>query len=604
MRKGQKAICLVTVFALLMQSLMAVAEYGPIDPSYPYGSPVHGLFNDQQITVEGAEGTYSINVPEGMQPWNPSVIVMIPDGMDAESFIATDTGKEWLAVSADEGIAVAFAEPANGGTWNDGSRDDYEYIRQMYINMRSKSLSVDHAYTLDKSALGLVGYGTGGTMALRVAADSPTMFAGLAVVNPDPVSGRELKELGEDYCWPWPADKWNGVEESALKASSIEIPAWFIINDGNTIPDEAIEYFVDVDNAVLASPNTFADEVYDSETSIARVWVSTDGKADTVTPYEIWNSFLSEIKRFIGFPGGRLAYAVEFTEENGFYVHQRMVDGFLRRWMTYVPESYTGEEAVPLVIVMHGSSASMYAIAEESRWFDVADEYGFIVNFCQAYMNGRSESSGNIPAAYWHDYATAIDEGGSDDVVYLNYVIESTEEQFNIDPSKLYVTGHSNGAHMTWRLALDNGTILTAIAPVGGVNGTLKEGAEIPYDILMPAYIMMGEYDNGDAYVLADGNTNVRAIRMWNEHNGVNEDNTEIATDGEFTHYIFKNNENIPLMGFVKIAHTPHVYMPEESFDIWKNWFSHYTRGEDGTLYYDGTAVTKDTYVQSDNWLD
>ena len=603
MRKLRFVISLLLIMAAMTSSVFADAEYAPVDPSYPYGSPVHGLFNDQQITVEGAEGSYSINVPEGMQPWNPSVIIMIPDGMEAEEFIATDEGKEWLAVSGDEGIAVAFAEPSEGKEWGTALRDDFEYIRQMYINMRSKSLSVDHAYTLDKSSLGLVGYEEGGSMALLVAADSPTMFSGVAVIDAAPVSSQQLESLGEGYCWPWPADKWNGVEESALKAEDVEIPAWFIANE-TAVPEDAVAYFVAVNDASLSGSNVYADEVYASDSSISRVWVSDGGKASTITATEIWNSFLSEIKRFLGFPGGRLAYAVEFTEENGFYVHERMIDGFLRRWMTYVPDSYTGEEAVPMVIVMHGSSASMYAIAEESRWFDVADEYGFIVNFCQAYMNGRSVSSGNIPAAYWHDYSTAIDEGGSDDVVYLNYVIDSTEKQFNIDSGRLYVTGHSNGAHMTWRLALDNGTILTAIAPVGGVNGTLKEGLTINYDMLMPAYILMGEYDNGDAYALVDGNSNVRAIRMWNEHNGVDENNVTITEDGEFTQYFFRNGEDVPLVGFMKIGSTPHVYMPEESFDIWENWFSHYERGEDGTLYYDGTAVKSDSYVQNNGWLD
>ena len=50
--------------------------------------------------------------------------------------------------------------------------------------------------------------------------------------------------------------------------------------------------------------------------------------------------------------------------------------------MVYVPSTYTGSKKVPLVLVMHGYTASMYAIAEESRWYDVAEQNGFIVVFC------------------------------------------------------------------------------------------------------------------------------------------------------------------------------------------------------------------------------
>ena len=55
---------------------------------------------------------------------------------------------------------------------------------------------------------------------------------------------------------------------------------------------------------------------------------------------------------------------------------------------------------VPLVLVMHGYTASMYAIAEESRWYDVAEENGFIVVFAQGLVR-PADAMGNIPTAMW-----------------------------------------------------------------------------------------------------------------------------------------------------------------------------------------------------------
>mgnify|MGYP002241618654 CR=1 FL=1 len=79
---------------------------------------------------------------------------------------------------------------------------------------------------------------------------------------------------------------------------------------------------------------------------------------------------------------GRVAKAEDFTRR-GFDIHEEWVNGELRRWMVYVPSTYTGSKKVPLVLVMHGYTASMYAIAEESRWYEVAEQNGFIVVFAQ-----------------------------------------------------------------------------------------------------------------------------------------------------------------------------------------------------------------------------
>ena len=53
---------------------------------------------------------------------------------------------------------------------------------------------------------------------------------------------------------------------------------------------------------------------------------------------------------------------------------------------------------------------------------------------------------------------------------------------------------------------------------------------------------------------------------------------------------------------FTTVLGTPHVYLQEESQTIWDDFFSKYSRGEDGTLYYEDKAVTADTYVSADDW--
>lgn len=87
---------------------------------------------------------------------------------------------------------------------------------------------------------------------------------------------------------------------------------------------------------------------------------------------------MSQVQRFVGTPGGRLEWTVVYTNdgETGFFVTEQMVDGKLRRWMTYVPSSYQEDTEVPLVVAVHGYCSSMTEFTGDSRWQDVAEENG------------------------------------------------------------------------------------------------------------------------------------------------------------------------------------------------------------------------------------
>jgi polyhydroxybutyrate depolymerase len=55
-----------------------------------------------------------------------------------------------------------------------------------------------------------------------------------------------------------------------------------------------------------------------------------------------------------------------------------------------------------------------------------------------------------------------------DDVGFLSALIDSMINDYNIDPKRVYVTGISNGAIMSYRLACELSHKITAIAPVDG----------------------------------------------------------------------------------------------------------------------------------------
>lgn len=71
--------------------------------------------------------------------------------------------------------------------------------------------------------------------------------------------------------------------------------------------------------------------------------------------------------------------------------------------------------------------------------------------------------------------------------------------------------------------------------------------------------------------------------------------------DGQFQTITFTNSTGVPLVRFTNVLRTAHIYMPEQPVAVWE-FFSQFSRGEDGTLYYEGEAVTAESHVASDAW--
>ena len=133
-----------------------------------------------------------------------------------------------------------------------------------------------------------------------------------------------------------------------------------------------------------------------------------------------------------------------------------VVDGETRGYQLYRPDD--AEASPALVVVLHPLDGSARQAEGTYGWNDVADAEGFLV----AYPDGRNGSwnaGGGCCGA-------AADED-VDDVGFVDALIDSLVEAENIDPARVYVTGMSNGAMLSYALACETDTV-AAIAPVAG----------------------------------------------------------------------------------------------------------------------------------------
>ncbi len=323
MKKGWKRVGAVVLTAsMLVTAASAAAQYGAVDPNDPYAPPVSGMFHEQKINADGLVGQYSVYIPENFEPCTDGVMILTPDGMTAKSFVESEEGQAWKALSDELGIATVYVEPQDGQTWNldlsDDDRDDQTFLKKVYDTIRSKSQTLDAAFDLDERAFYLVGYEEGGVSAHEFAMAWPAIFAGAASVGGSAVPESAIDTLGDALSYPFAeADSLAGQQENAIPNCDVPVPMWIVESEDEADNSDAVEaYWAAANDAKQTSANSYAQTVYVSEENDRqRVWVTDSAKADEMTPEILYEEFLSKVQRFVGDPEGRLEWTIEHTND-------------------------------------------------------------------------------------------------------------------------------------------------------------------------------------------------------------------------------------------------------------------------------------------------
>jgi polyhydroxybutyrate depolymerase len=140
-------------------------------------------------------------------------------------------------------------------------------------------------------------------------------------------------------------------------------------------------------------------------------------------------------------------------------------DGRTRRYILHVPSGYATSNPGALVLVLHGATQSPTSAETMSRMSDLADKN----NFLAVYPSGTSRNPDDrIPT--WNSGACCgyAMENKINDVGFLSALIDQLRNTYSIDAKRVYVTGISNGAMMSYRLACELSSKIAGIAPVEG----------------------------------------------------------------------------------------------------------------------------------------
>lgn len=146
----------------------------------------------------------------------------------------------------------------------------------------------------------------------------------------------------------------------------------------------------------------------------------------------------------------------------GTYEEEISVGGYAQPFRLHVPAGRA--EPAPVIMQLHGGSSTGAAMDTVSGLSALADTEGFLVVTPEGWPAG-----GSGPQVWNAGACCGPSTGAPDHVAALAAVLDRVAELDPcVDPRRVYVTGHSNGGIMTYRLACELGDRIAAVAVSAG----------------------------------------------------------------------------------------------------------------------------------------
>lgn len=232
-------------------------------------------------------------------------------------------------------------------------------------------------------------------------------------------------------------------------------------------------------------------------------------------------------------------------------------DGILRNYKLYIPATYNGNQAVPLLFNLHGYNSNNEQQEFYGDFRPIADTANFII----CLPNGTPDPNGSL---FWNVgfFASPID-----DVGFLMTLLDTLSAQYNINQARVYSTGMSNGGYMSYSLACSQAHRIAAIASVTGSMTPLQIADCQP---IRPIPVMQ-IHGTSDATVPYAGNSFSipidSLVSYWRNHNACANTpielpiaNINLADNCTATRYLYNDCEDNTSLEFYRIEGGAHTW--------------------------------------------
>ena len=228
-----------------------------------------------------------------------------------------------------------------------------------------------------------------------------------------------------------------------------------------------------------------------------------------------------------------------------------------REFYVYVPDGLnTPITLAPLLFNLHGYRRQALDFLGYSGFQSLADEDNFIV----IYPQGSILPSTGQP--HWNDSGWTS-ESPANDIDFISSLIDWAYAEYQIDLSRVYATGKSNGGKMSYHLACNLGYRIAGVASVGGSMTPNTYATCSPNQPTAIVHI----HGRDDTVVPIDGNGRstplTDMIDYWKNYNGCDQETVFVIPDlnddgyggSLYRYHGCLNNVDVQLFLMDQIAH-------------------------------------------------
>jgi polyhydroxybutyrate depolymerase len=171
--------------------------------------------------------------------------------------------------------------------------------------------------------------------------------------------------------------------------------------------------------------------------------------------------------------------------------------GIGRTYRLHVPPAYAPGQLTPLVFSFHGGTSNATQQAFITQMHAKADSAGFLLIEAEGYGGPF-----NLPTWNAGNCCGPAMTADIDDVAFVDAMIDHLGADACVDARRVFSTGYSNGAMLSYRLACELADRIAAIAPNAGGVGDVNQNVDPPVQVFtcapsrpVPVFHMHGDAD-------------------------------------------------------------------------------------------------------------
>ena len=245
-------------------------------------------------------------------------------------------------------------------------------------------------------------------------------------------------------------------------------------------------------------------------------------------------------------------------------------DNLDRFYYVYTPSNLDSNESIPVLFAFHGYGSSAIRHLNYTNYFPLADSENFIVIYPQGATTATLSSHWNVGG--WTSKST------NNDLDFVDTVIGLIKDKVQIDETRIYSSGMSNGGYMGYHLACNLSSKFAAIASVTGsmTNDTFNDCNPVHPTPVLQIHGLL------DFVVPYQGNAGSKSIPdvidYWVNYNSCNTDPETVIKYDDYSLILYDtytsclNDVNVKLILHPEMGHdwpSQQSYNINASAEIW-----------------------------------